>query len=200
MGAVLSGVTAMRSPCTAAEPARRYVANPAGRSKSGVGPAATAPAFWAAVSVTITVSLKLSGPGPGTDAPSSFTSTPAPRRTAPVVFVSFRYASPLNSTSSTPVFRSSLTGDGTVARSSGVSGMTMTKNPKGCGGASRSGSGIGGGGAATTSRPPSSSGPCPDPFAGAGGASPRPAGSAARACPVPACPPWLEPEPAPVPG
>ena len=201
IGGVLSGVTAMRSPCTAAESAKPYVANPAGRSKSGVGPAAMAPAFWAAVSVTITVSLKLPGPGPGTDAPSSFTSTPAPRRTAPVVLVRSRYANPLNSTSSTPVFRSSLTGDGTVATSSGgVRGMSMTK-PKGCGGAPRSGSGgTGGGGAATTPRPPSSSGPSPYPFAGTGGAAARPEGSAARPCPVPPCPPWFESEPAPVPG
>ena len=125
-GGALSGVTAMRAPDTALDGWKR-AANPAGRSSSAAGPAATAPAFWAAVSLTITVSLKPSVPpcATGVSAPSRPTTT-SPlglRIDASVRFVSDRITVWSNWISRTPVLRSSRTGDGTAA-------STGVPNPK----------------------------------------------------------------------
>ena len=109
-GGALSSATAMRAPDTAAD-GSRSLANPAGRYSCAAGPAATAPAFWAAVSLTITVALSPKGSCTGASAPSRPTAVPALRISAPVRFVADRSTGWSNSISKTPVLRSSRTGE-----------------------------------------------------------------------------------------
>ena len=130
-GGVPSGATAMRAPDTASD-GRSCLANPAGRSSSAPGPAATAPAFWAPVSLTTTVLLKPVASCTGASAPSRPTRTSAPRIAAPVRFVADRSISWSNSISSTPVPRSSLTGDGTAASAGGLPSSRPMPNCRCC--------------------------------------------------------------------
>ena len=122
-GGAASGATAMRAPATSTD-GSNSCANPAGRYSCAAGPAAIAPAFCAAVSPTTTV---LPSPVLLTSAPSSGTATAgaAPRISAPVRFVAARFSGESNSISSTPVPRSSRTGDGTPASSGGGPNRTL---------------------------------------------------------------------------